>query len=477
MHISNMIKKILLVFYCLVSSTIYSQNLTIKRNQLLDYLFYTTAELQDVNSNHEKSLYLAKLPEQDKSLQYDRQIFIKYKQHLYLLFEGTGRVYQASTISDSAIFFQRIDSTLYNGYNFLSINFCFSDTLYSLGGYGFWRFNGQLRYFSNHQWSIMPINKEIGLVNHLSYFSQKESKLFTITKDFQNEAEKPNIKTTLPTKVILTDLPNKRNEVLGEINPEISNILIESSLLWKSKTLNGIVITYNHWVYLINFQKNKIYRANSGKILDNLLSNVQDKTGYIFQSSDTVYYVKNTNKDKLFFFTISENDFEKEGIPLYTDGESSDNLELKLLSALLLSSILGVIFLKIYKKRKKVNAGNLMYEGEKNFPISLSQSDPTSFSNFEMQIIDTIIREKIVTVDTINRILGLSKKSLEIQKKSRNDVIHRINHKFKILCEVETDLIERIRSEEDKRYFKYHITKANEQIYLNHIKNPDSKRK
>jgi hypothetical protein len=39
-------------------------------------------------------------------------------------------------------------------------------------------------------------------------------------------------------------------------------------------------------------------------------------------------------------------------------------------------------------------------------------------------------------VDALNKILGVGKKSLEIQKKSRNDIINRINHKFKILGSV-----------------------------------------
>jgi hypothetical protein len=50
---------------------------------------------------------------------------------------------------------------------------------------------------------------------------------------------------------------------------------------------------------------------------------------------------------------------------------------------------------------------------------------------------------------------------LEVQKKIRTEIISRINHKFRVHSEGENDLIERVRSEQDRRYFKYMIRTEN----------------
>ena len=65
------------------------------------------------------------------------------------------------------------------------------------------------------------------------------------------------------------------------------------------------------------------------------------------------------------------------------------------------------------------------------------------------------------SVEDINASLGLNKKTLEIQKKVRTETINRINHKFKIKYNLSADLIERIRSEEDRRFYKYIINEEN----------------
>jgi hypothetical protein len=466
----------LAVLFISLYLTAISQPVKIKRNQLLNYLLFNIEEIQDVNSNHEKGLYLAELSEDDKNLQYDRQIFIKSNNKLYLLLEGTGRVYLANKLTDDFINFERIDSSLYSGYNFLSINFCYRDTLFSLGGYGFWRFNGQLRYFINGQWSILPLTKEIQQINGLHYAKIADGKIFNIVNEFPNEAEIQAENKSSFTKVIYTDLIRKQSIVLGDINPDFKNMLVESRFLWKSDLLNGIIITYRHNIYLLNFEKNKIYKAKTGKISDQLIANIQYKSGYTFQNADTVYFVKNIDKDKLFYFTVSQSDFEKEGVPIYTPLKETSLLNDRLL-ALFIITFIGIIIWGIYRKNISKNIQAFSNQKDNGTRASGGESDPFTFTELEKQIIQTIIQENLVSVDALNKILGVGKKSLEIQKKSRNDIINRINHKFKILGSVDQDFIERIRSEEDKRYFKYHINKQNEQIYINLIKNHTASQK
>ena len=80
------------------------------------------------------------------------------------------------------------------------------------------------------------------------------------------------------------------------------------------------------------------------------------------------------------------------------------------------------------------------------------------------QITDKAKKNKLFTVKELNNTLSLNKKLLEIQKKVRTETINRINHKFKIKYNKEKDSIERIRSEEDRRYYLYTISKENSSL-------------
>jgi hypothetical protein len=96
---------------------------------------------------------------------------------------------------------------------------------------------------------------------------------------------------------------------------------------------------------------------------------------------------------------------------------------------------------------------------------SIESSDTYSFKPIEIDLIEKIynrsLEGKSYSVEDINAVLGLSKKSLEIQKKIRTETINRINHRFKIIFNTEDELIERIRLEEDRRFYKYIISEEN----------------
>ena len=61
-------------------------------------------------------------------------------------------------------------------------------------------------------------------------------------------------------------------------------------------------------------------------------------------------------------------------------------------------------------------------------------------------------------MEDFNLKLGVSNKSLEVQKKTRNDFIKTVNEKFQTLNETEGDLIIRERDESDKRVYMYKIS-------------------
>jgi hypothetical protein len=88
-----------------------------------------------------------------------RHNYLWFKNKLTIQLDGSGQLYQFEK-NDSLT---RIDNTCYEGYNFDAYNFVFNDTLFSLGGYGFWQFNSHLRYYDEKtaEWSARPTNKNI----------------------------------------------------------------------------------------------------------------------------------------------------------------------------------------------------------------------------------------------------------------------------------------------------------------------------
>ena len=99
-------------------------------------------------------------------------VLIKHSNDLFIRLDGTGRVYKVKNKIGDTLLVNRIDSTHFFGYNGAAYEFIYRDTIMSLGGFGFWKKNGQLRYYShqNHEWDIIPLNLEIPVAKESTYF-------------------------------------------------------------------------------------------------------------------------------------------------------------------------------------------------------------------------------------------------------------------------------------------------------------------
>ena len=112
---------------------------------------------------------------------------------------------------------------------------------------------------------------------------------------------------------------------------------------------------------------------------------------------------------------------------------------------------------------KKKNDG-MIPEKEKK------EDNSIQFNELEKNLIKEIIeqsnKQSYFTVVELNMLLGVKNKSIEIQKKVRNEAIIKINHKFNVNYNKDTIFIERIRSLEDRRYFNYYINEENIKTYI-----------
>ncbi len=83
------------------------------------------------------------------------------------------------------------------------------------------------------------------------------------------------------------------------------------------------------------------------------------------------------------------------------------------------------------------------------------------FDDREKDLIQLILKnsatQSLTTIEDINRILGLSEKSPDLQKKHRSDTIISINKKYGYYTKTENLLLKRYTSVQDKRGFEYFI--------------------
>lgn len=217
----------------------------------------------------------------------------------------------------------------------------------------------------------------------------------------------------------------------------------------------------NDEAYLLDFENNIVYKnfRNNATYEDFIFAENTYQTNICFELDNKVYYITKAT-DSLHTLEISMKDFKKEPYPLYTPIHSYQPYILLTIILVILLSIFVYIFTKKQSKRKTLQ-----------IPTEPENKNQNGFIGLEKELIDMIIDQSNknlpTSVEELNKILGLTKKPIEFQKRIRTETITQINTKFKKLYNQETDLIERIRGEHDKRFFNYIISKENSKIVEN----------
>ena len=431
----------------------YSQDYPINKNGLINRLF----------EEKRSDLVIKNLEKTDQFINQEGhidgygQFLLRNKTGSYIIVDGTGRIYKASSKSNDTVYYKRIDSTHFYGYNGGAINFTYNDTIFSFGGGGYWRLNGQLRYYSEkyHEWDILPVNEEVPATNALYYYDTLNSEIYYLQIPIINYAT--NISTE-GYHIYKLNLKSRTNEKLGTINSRFIN-LFPTKFAYnfiQIPSLKAVLVNFDGTnQYLFDFINNKAYRLTSPAIQKAFFGNSKGVYSInSFEINHWLYYTKSNDPNmQLDSVKITMDDFTPMDTGFYVP-ERNTKLYYKL--GLILLLVVGAIIFFIRNRNKNHSTKN---------ENSLEFSDGSSFKSNELDLIEKIynrsLEGKSYSVEDINAVLGLSKKSLEIQKKIRTETINRINHKFKTIFNTEDELIERIRLEEDRRFYKYMISEEN----------------
>lgn len=358
--------------------------------------------------------------------------------------EGTGQLFELDIKNKS---FSSLLSTYFRGHNFSSIKFIRKDTLYSLGGSGFWHVNNIETFFSNklHEWELLHPPVEGNPQQILKQFGGYDKK-----RDLVSVIESPpfyhqSIKD-FHYRYFEKNINSNEWKLLGEVN---------SSLLFKLgvKSLNSIYLNGIYLFFDTDFPilgdpiHNKIFTFEKSIPEVSQLLEISENRGYLYS-----YKVdKHFNNSRLHVDSISIEKLKSMGIPkgdFYVN--ENNGLVAYLIIGLFITCMLLIYFFKL-KKRKGLNFRSHEWD-ESNLADSLP---PGSFEFLKGFLRYPPGHE--LSSEEITELMGFSNYAYETQRQVRSKLINSINSYFKVHHKM-GPIILRKNSNNDKRFIIYFIS-------------------
>lgn len=394
------------------------------------------------------------------TFQFTGQSLNKNQKGLFLNPVGTGRLYKWEGTPASGKW-ERIDSTYFTGYNFLSILFAVDSTIYNFGGTGFWYQNGNLRRYnpSSHEWTAEALNRSIPWVrdHHILFYLDTINSVFYFNGQgrFHDASLMDGVDSTSLGKIYKLDLKNNVVTELGNYEPIKGDFL--------GMTPWGTVTSFYDLADLVN---NKYYRLS--KNVENNLLRVLTKSisnRFAWQYSfwiDSALYFASPNKgyDSVI---IHKSDLIPTGKPIYSqkkniqkkDSKSVPNLWIALFGIMV---ILNIYLYSIYKKENRKNSNKKHLDDIQSKIITNGKSKLTALEKELLELIfENSILKKMTEIQDINTLLGCNNKNIDVQKRLRSDAINALNEKLSLSFLTDHKIVERKRSAFDGRSFEYYI--------------------
>ena len=362
------------------------------------------------------------------------------KNKVVISIPGTGQVYQ---FDQNRMLLERIDKTFFRGYNFYALQYLKNDTLYSLGGEGFWRSNSVLSYFDfkYKEWEEIRTFGEIpkGVLSLHAGIDPTQSKVIALEAFQQGDYHVSHLgyyELDLPTRIW-----RKKGRVdlsaLKKLGQSTANFVMLGHFLF----LNDLQIGY-----FVDTEENKLYKYIGPKKRFFLFeSELFSQANQIFSKQRN----KNIPGDNFTIDSMAVSELKRDSQlighfyseePLFTN---FDYLVIVISICLLIS--LGVNFRFMFKKIKPSQDPSL-------------PSIPIGGKAF-IELFKVYGEDYLVSTEEISIILGCEKKAFDTQRQYRAQFINAMNQYFVDHYQIE-EAVYRKADEEDKRFIKYGLKNA-----------------
>ena len=176
---------ITVIFLCMV----WAASAQAENSKLIDQLLQEKGIQHIQLSNNENRLFRFQEGENAS----ETQEIIAVKSGITVLLSGNSKVYIYNRTKN---YLERIDQSRYHGHNFGATNLIYNDTLFSIGGYGFWQMNGGVRYYNQnaYEWDIVKTSKLVTFangINAISLFDEAQAKLYVLHHQYNSEYLSP----------------------------------------------------------------------------------------------------------------------------------------------------------------------------------------------------------------------------------------------------------------------------------------------
>ena len=350
---------------------------------------------------------------------------------IFVAIPGTGQLY---SLQLAELKLSRLDQTFFRGYNFNAAQFIRKDTLFSIGGEGFWHRHSVITYYNPkiYEWDLYPSGKSNQHPTDFKFsgYAKANDAFFSAYLATDSVLEGKQIYFTV------FDFKHKKWEVKGKL-----------SLL------------------LVAYAKSKYRSIWTGKYLI-LYSDKEDAAVYIVNAFDNLLY--EFKEDDNHFFTLNREIYFRRGLLFSRSIVSSGNQDKMLLDSVLVASLVknSTIVGHVYDAEVETNllyvavallvvacTGLIIYRKRKLKPgnIDLNPQEILVVTTF----ITKFINQKMASPE-LNDLLQINDKSYDNQRQIRNRIIGTINQKIYVFLGV-SDFIFRISNKEDKRIMDYHV--------------------
>lgn len=349
---------------------------------------------------------------------------------------GTGLVF---TLDSNLKQFKRLDNTFFKGFNFHSYSFVKNDTLFSIGGEGFWNTNSTLIYFDyrNQEWEkVFTVNKgPASLEWNFGGFSNSNNTFYSLNgyEEFKDNAFKNRAIYSLDLKTLTW-------KELGNINTEFfRNKILSNAKQW----LDGFFIYLDGDkpnVLLLDPIRNKILiyegKHNQLKLGSNEISRDGDQL-FLYRKESNGISMDSISVKELF-------DDSREVGKMYTK-----KIEIPWLLIISIALFLAILFsIILYLRLKNYQQKYLWFK--KSHKI---EDLPEHLINVLKHFQNNGVEAMLSTIE-MNELLGIKTNSFETTRQQRSKDLKAINDYFEInhnICEA----IQRKNSEKDKRHTYY----------------------
>lgn len=406
--------------------------------------------------------------------------YLWFKNKLIIQIDGSGKLFEINPNKPPT----RIDKTCYEGYNFKAFNFVYQDTIFSLGGYGFWVDNGLLRCYDdkNGVWYITKTKKTLPFnTNTVKFYHDvADKKIYTIYQNPHIMVGDKSQQDELTFYVQCLDLVTKTwwNDPMLFNNSLVSRLKnLDEFNRAGFNTNKGLLIDLEGEFTLFDFKNNKLKDIRQDK-KTHLFNSTYKTFNKLYYSKDSSIHILNSITGEIDSIPFSNADILNSTTPIYLPipkKATTDNKLQQLLPVITLAIFLlfcGFFIYQFRKKNEKIKMLTQKLESNNHSKISIQnqQSFKANLTEAENKLLSLLINNTtqvmMTSVIQMNQVMELEKKPIKIQNNLRAAMVQMINKKFMVYSGTQDELLEKRRTEFDKRFFEYTIQRK----YLSKIK-------